>query len=202
MSKCSDPTLEPGPVTALDLGDFDGTLEPPVFAPIAQRFADQTHGWLSTLDASIAVLDAESLLDIGSDVLGAIGGGGGGATAVNAEALAHLVAAEDGFAAVRAHVGELKTWLPPDVLKTGEVFLLSFFVTDAGGAPIGGALVTLDVTLAGARTSSATDASGEALLETAPGATVGWTITAAGHAPKDGVVTAAAQITVLRITVP
>lgn len=189
MSRCSDPTYEPGPVTELDLGGFDGTLEPPVFTPMAQSFATQSGGWLSTLDASIAVLEAESLLDIGGDVLDTIGGIGSGASAsVNQEALAHLTAAESGFAAVRDRVGELKTWLPPDVLKTQYIKLLDVIVSDGAGARVAGALVQIDADYGGG-TTRVTDGTGIALFEVAPGVTVGWTVTAPGFAPRSGIAT-------------
>jgi len=200
MTRCSDETLEPGPVAALDLGDFDGTLEPPFATPIAQRFADSTTSWLSTLDAATTALELESALDVGGDLAGLFDGiGGGGATVVNAEANAHLQLAQAGFENARASIGEYKSWLPPDILPASHVNLLSFIVTDTSGARIPFARVTLDADFGHGTTFLAHD-NGVALVEVGIGATVGWTVSADGHAPQSGVATATLTITAVRVT--
>ena len=192
MSACSDQTYEPGPVAALDLGDFDGTLEPPFATPIAQSFADQSTGWLSTLDASFAALAAEQVFDVGGDVLGAVGAFPTGSSAsVNAEANAHLVEAEQGLEAARGSVVEVKSWLPPDIVAgTGPLqatTITRFTVVDAAAAPVAGATVTIDVDT-GHGTTQITDAAGQTASFIVPTVSiVGYTVTAAGHAPISGV---------------
>lgn len=203
MSACSDPTYEPGPVAELDLDGFDGTLEPPFATPIARSFASQTGSWLTTLDASFAALELEQTLDVGGDVLGAIGGIGSGATAVvNQEANAHLKLAEQGYETARAGVGELKSWLPPDVISVERVFILLFKVTDAGGAPIAGATVTIDADF-GTGTTRVTKANGVTdILEVQTFVTVGWLVTAPGHPPIGGATYVNSTLVTQPVTLP
>lgn len=188
MASCSDPTYDPGPVSALDLGGFDGTLEPPFATPLAQSFADTMSPFLPILDGAYTALEAESVLDIGSDVAGAIGtiptSGSGG---VNKEANDALLLAQSGFEGTRASVAELKSWLPPDVLAAPFTTISRFQVVDAGGAPIAGATVTIDVNV-GAGSTLATGSDGWTPYFTVPTVSiVGYDVSAPGHAPATGV---------------
>jgi len=187
MAACSDPTYDPGPIAALDLGGFDGTLEPPFAAPLAQTFADQASPWLTTLDAAYDALTVEDALDIGSDVAGAIGAipssGGGG---VNAEANAALTLAQSGFESARASVAELKSWLPPDVLVGTFTTISRFQIVDVSGTPIAGATVTIDVNV-GAGATLVTGSDGWTPYFSVPTASiVGYSVSAPGHADASG----------------
>ncbi|HKV99897.1 MAG TPA: hypothetical protein VJN96_08735 [Vicinamibacterales bacterium] len=202
MPTCSDPTYDPGPVAALDLGGFDGTLEPPTMAPLAQAFADQTSPFLTTLDVAYGALEAESVLDVGGDVVDAIAKiPTSGQGAVNAEATDALTLAQSGFENARASVVELKSWLPPDVLTPTYVSPIVFVVHDVAGAPIPGALVTVDQDT-GRGTQFLTGSVGEALVEIALLSTVGWTVSADGHTSVSGVTTGQQNFSTVRVTLP
>jgi hypothetical protein len=202
MAACSDPTYEPGPVSALDLGGFDGTREPPTMAPLAQAFADQTSPFLDVLDGAYTALEAESVLDVGGDVVDAIAkiptSGNG---PVNTEASDALTLAQSGFENARASVAELKSWLPTDVLTPTYVSPIVFVVHDVAGAPIPGALVTVDQNT-GRGTQFLTGSAGEALVEIDLLSTVGWTISAAGHTSVSGVTTGGPSFSTVRVTLP
>lgn len=200
MSACSAPDLEPGPLTLLDEDTAIGPPEAPVFTPLAHEFSNSLPGVLSSLDGVFAAFDAEQAIDLGEGVLGALGASASTfASAVNPDALANLQAAEDGFRVARDKTASLQSWLPPDVQQPAHVTLVSFIVSDAAGARVPGALVTIDADF-GQGTTRATDGTGGALLEFTPGATAAWTVTAPGFTEAHGVVTAAAQITVVRVT--
>ena len=199
---CSDPTYDPGPVSALDLGGFDGTLEPPTMTPLAQSFADQTSPFLTTLDVAYGALEAESVLDVGGDVVDAIAKiPTSGQGAVNTEANDALTLAQSGYATARASVAELKSWLPPDVLTPTYVSPIVFRVSDGAGAPIPGALVTIDQDT-GRGTQFVTGSDGSVLVEIEQFSTVGWTITADGHAPVSGTTIGQQSFSTVRVTLP
>lgn len=200
MSACSSPDLEPGPLEALDPAAFVGPPEPPVFTPLAREFASHNAGWLSTLDSSIALLDAETAIDVGGDILGGIGAIASAHEAVvNPEALANLQAAEAGFSAARDKTASLQSWLPPDVQHPPHVSPIVFRVSDAAGSPIVGALITIDQNT-GKGTTFATDGAGTALIEVVLQSTVSYGVTAPGFVAASGVTTGLAGFSVVRIT--
>lgn len=189
MSSCSSPELEPGPLADLDPAEFVGPPEPPVFEPLAKEFASHNAGWLTTLDSSIAVLEAESLVDVGSDVLSGIGAiASVHQSAVDPEALANLQAAQDGFRIARDKTAALQAGVPSDVQQPTFFTQLNFHVHDASGAAVAGALVQLDADF-GNGSSRATDAHGNANFGVATSGSVSYTITRAGFITASGVVT-------------
>lgn len=200
MSACSSPDLEPGPLEDLDPAAFVGPLEPPVFTPLAQEFASHNAAWLSTLDSSIALLDAETAIDVGGDILSGISAvASSHEAAVNPEALANLQAAEAGFSAARDKTASLESWLPPDVQHPTHVSPIVFRITDPAGQPIVGAVITLDQDT-GRGTTFATDSTGAALVEIVLQSTVSYSVTAPGFVAASGVTTGLTAFSIVRIT--
>jgi hypothetical protein len=58
--------LTPGPFHAVDLGDPNQPPSPPVFASLAQAFADALAPLHTALDLAFEALLAETLLDVGA----------------------------------------------------------------------------------------------------------------------------------------
>lgn len=186
MGSCSSPELEPGPLPILEETAIVGPPEPPVFTPLAQEFASHNGAWLGTLDASIAILDAESAIDLGGDLLGSIGAlANVKSAAVDPEALANLQAAEDGYRVARTQTASLQANLSPDVQQPTRIGPLNFFVVDAAGVPIAGVLVTIDADFGNGSTRS-TDGGGFCNFGVALDVTVAWAATRAGYASASG----------------
>lgn len=189
MSACSSPELEAGPLRELDAADFVGPPEPPVFTPLAEEFASHNAGWLSTLDTSIAILDAESAIDIGGDILSGLGAlASVKSAAVDPEALANLQAAEDGYRVARAQTAALKANVPSDVQQPTAFLSFNFVVQDAAGARLPGALVTIDTDF-GNGTTRSTDGRGIANFGVALTGVLGYTVAKAGYQTASGVLT-------------
>lgn len=200
MSACSSPDLDPGPLATLDPAAFVGPPEPPVFAPLATSYASQLSGFLPTLDDSIAILDAETAIDIGGDVLSSIGSiASSKAAVVDPEALANLQSAEDGFRVARDQTASLEAGLPPDVQQPAHVSAVVFRISDASGAPIVGAVVTIDQNT-GKGTTFATDGTGAALVEIVESSTISYTVTAQDFISATGVTTGLVGFSIVRVT--
>lgn len=200
MGSCSSPALEAGPLRELDVADFVAPPEPPVFTPLAEEFANHNAGWLSTLDSSIAILDAETAIDIGGDVLSGLGAlASVKSAAIDPEALANLQAAQDGYRVARNAAASLQAGVPADVQQPTGFAVLNVRVRDAGGAPIAGALVTLDADFGNGSVRS-TDGGGLANFGVAFDATVAYVVTAAGFAPASGVATHVKNFVLVDVT--
>lgn len=200
MGACSSPELEAGPLVELDVADFVGPPEPPVFTPLAEEFASHNGAWLGTLDASIAILDAESAIDLGGDILGSIGALASlKSAAVDPEALANLQAAQDGYRVARNAAASLQAGVPADVQQPTGFAVLNVRVRDTSGAPIAGALVTIDADFGNGSVRS-TDGGGLANFGVAFDATVAYTVTASGFAVGSGVATRVENFRLVDVT--
>lgn len=202
MGSCSDKTLEPGPLTALNPDDFLEPPLPPFAEPRAREFAARTGPFLTVLDAAYGALEAESLIDLGggfADLFREIDGVQ--RSAVDPEALANLQAAEDGFRVARDKTASLQSWLPPDVQAPPGFYVLYFRVVDAAGAPVAGALVEIDADFGNGHTRS-TDGVGFCSFDVAVDVTVAWTVSLGGAVRASGVAAAHASFSRVDVTLP
>jgi hypothetical protein len=188
VASCSSPDLEPGPLELLDETAIVGPPEPPTFTPIAHEFASSNGGIYAELDAVSAIFDAEAGADLFGDVAGAIGSVASSHQAViDSEALANLEAAEDGFRVARDKTAALRGNVPPDVQQPQFFSPLNFFVHDAAGVGVAGALIRLDADFGNGSTRS-TDGNGLANFGAATQGSVSFTVTRDGYQTASGVV--------------
>lgn len=124
MARCSDPTPEPGPVTALDLGDFGKATEPATLEAYASAFTSNFDTWLPILDGSYVALELELALDVTGVLDSSLGAlsGAGIPIAWNAS-IPLLLQTIQGWAPLGANVADLENSLPPEATAPSRLIV-------------------------------------------------------------------------------
>lgn len=202
MPACSSAELEPGPIALLDENIVDTTPEPPVFTPLAKEFSDSLPGFYHALDESVGLLAAESTIDVAGGILDGLGAlPATFSSGVNAEALANLQAAEDGFRVARDKAASLGANVPADVQQPAHVKAFNIVVADSTGQRVAGALVTIDADF-GSGTTAVTDGRGIATFSVSYSGIIAYTIDAPGHPRASGTIDLAVDLFAHFVTLP
>lgn len=194
MTACSSAELEPGPIEPLPEDAIVGPPDPPVFTPLAKEFQNDVAGFHGAFDDAIALLAAESTIDVAGGILDGLDAGARAfSSTVNAEALAHLQTAEDGFRVARDKTASLVANVPADVQQPANILSTFLVFSDAAGARVPGALVTIDADF-GNGTTRTTDGNGRVNFGLPQTGTISWTLDAPGRPRASGVLALNSQL--------